>query len=188
MRTAEFVGYLASTLVFVTFYMKTMMPMRAVAIASNVAFICYGSLGEMIPILVLHSVLLPLNIWRFIQMWPLAEDAWPAAKGDLRLGRLLPDTAFRKFAAGETIFRKGEPARELLLITAGRVRLTELQVEVGPGATIGEIGEVLPQKARTATAVALTRVDALAIAEDRVIALCNADSEFGLYLVRPTAQ
>ena len=188
MRTAEFVGYLASALVFVTFYMKTMMPMRAVAIASNVAFICYGSLGEMIPILVLHSVLLPLNIWRFIQMWSLVEEIWPAAKGDLRLDRLLPDTTYRRFAAGETIFRKGDPARELFLITAGRVQLTELQVEVGQGATVCEIGGLSPHKARTATAVALTSVDALAIAEDRIIALQNVNSEFGFYLVKPTTK
>ena len=37
MHTGELVGYLASALVFATFYMKTMMPLRAVAIASNVA-------------------------------------------------------------------------------------------------------------------------------------------------------
>ena len=45
MHTAELVGYLASALVFATFYMKTMMPLRAVAIASNVAFISYGTAG-----------------------------------------------------------------------------------------------------------------------------------------------
>ena len=45
MHTAELVGYLASALVFATFYMKTMMPLRAVAIASNVAFISYGYVG-----------------------------------------------------------------------------------------------------------------------------------------------
>jgi hypothetical protein len=54
MHTAELVGYLASTLVFATFYMKTMMPLRTVAIASNVAFISYGYLGGMAPILILH--------------------------------------------------------------------------------------------------------------------------------------
>ena len=54
MHTAELVGYLASALVFATFYMKTMMPLRAVAIASNVAFISYGYVGGMAPILILH--------------------------------------------------------------------------------------------------------------------------------------
>jgi CRP-like cAMP-binding protein len=40
-----------------------------------------------------------------------------------------------------------------------------------------------PHRARIATAVAVTAVDVLAIAEDRVIALYNDNREFGLYLV-----
>ncbi|HSP94384.1 MAG TPA: hypothetical protein VLU06_07520, partial [Thermoanaerobaculia bacterium] len=54
------VGYVASLLVFCTFYMKTMIPLRSVAIASNVAFMTYGFAGRLYPVLVLHSVLLPL--------------------------------------------------------------------------------------------------------------------------------
>ena len=38
----EPLGYLASTLVFATFWMRTMLPLRLVAIASNVAFAGYG--------------------------------------------------------------------------------------------------------------------------------------------------
>jgi CRP/FNR family transcriptional regulator, cyclic AMP receptor protein len=168
---AELVGYLASALVFTTFYMKTLTPMRLVAIASNVAFISYGYLGDMHPILVLHSVLLPLNIWRLQQMRPHAEGARRAGEDDFPLSGLLPDTACRRFAPGETIFRKGEPAHELLLITGGNVRLTELQLEMGEGAIIGEIGVFSQSKTRAVTAVALTAVDAVAIAEDRIIAV-----------------
>ena len=61
MPTAEIIGYLASALVFATFYMKTITPLRAVAVASNVAFISYGYLGGMTPILILHAALLPLK-------------------------------------------------------------------------------------------------------------------------------
>lgn len=183
MRAAEFVGYLASTLVFATFYMKTLTPMRLVAIASNVAFIGYAYLGHMHPILVLHSVLLPLNIWRLQQMRPQAECARRATGDGFPLGRILPDTACRRFAPGETIFCKGDPAHELLLITAGSVRLTELQFEVGEGAIIGEIGVFSRNKTRTVTAVALTAVDAVAIAEDRVIAVYDDNRELGFNLV-----
>ena len=79
MQTPELIGYLASTLVFATFYMKTMMPLRTVAIASNVAFITYGYLGGMAPILILHVALLPLNLWRLHQTQQLVkrhESAW----------------------------------------------------------------------------------------------------------------
>jgi CRP/FNR family transcriptional regulator, cyclic AMP receptor protein len=39
---SDAVGYVASLLVFCTFYMRTMLPLRVVAIASNVAFMIYG--------------------------------------------------------------------------------------------------------------------------------------------------
>jgi CRP-like cAMP-binding protein len=63
------------------------------------------------------------------------------------------------------------------------VRLTELKVEVGKGSMVGEIGLFSPHRARSATAVAVTAVDVLAIAEDRVMALYNDNREFALYLV-----
>ena len=183
MHTAELVGYLASALVFATFYMKTMMPLRAVAIASNVAFISYGYVGGMAPILILHVALLPLNLWRLHQTRQLVKKVRLATEGDLSFDWLIPHMSYRSFAAGDTIFRKGVSARELFLVTAGTVRLTELRVQVGKGSMVGEIGVFSPHKSRIATAVAVTRVDVMAIAEDRVIALYNDNREFGFYLV-----
>lgn len=39
-----------------------MRSLRMAAIASNVAFIIYAAIGNMLPILLLHSILLPMNI------------------------------------------------------------------------------------------------------------------------------
>ncbi len=68
-------GWLASALVFTTFFMRTMIPLRLVAIASNVAFMAYavlglryGVFGRLYPILVLHASLLPLNVLRLRQL------------------------------------------------------------------------------------------------------------------------
>jgi CRP/FNR family transcriptional regulator, cyclic AMP receptor protein len=60
----ELSGYVASLLVFVAFYMKTMIPLRVVAILGNVAFIIYAVGGHLYPVLILHAVLLPLNCIR----------------------------------------------------------------------------------------------------------------------------
>jgi hypothetical protein len=71
----ELAAWIASALVFMTFFMKTMLLLRAVAIASNVAFITYAVLGfehgifeKVLPILVLHLLLLPLNVLRIYEM------------------------------------------------------------------------------------------------------------------------
>jgi len=61
-------GTTACLLVLCTFSMASMRRLRLVAIASNLAFIGYAwSLG-LWPILLLHSVLLPLNLLRLVQM------------------------------------------------------------------------------------------------------------------------
>jgi len=64
MSAVEVVGYLASALVLATFCMRDMVPLRCVAIASNLAFIAYGALADLGPVLVLHLLLLPVNVGR----------------------------------------------------------------------------------------------------------------------------
>lgn len=60
------VGYLAASLVFATFYAKRMVPLRTLAIASNIAFMAYGYLDALWPILILHATLLPMNVIRLL--------------------------------------------------------------------------------------------------------------------------
>jgi len=67
MNSYEPIGYLASLLVLATFCMRGMIALRAVAIASNVAFVLYGWLVGIDPVLILHLVLLPTNSWRLVQ-------------------------------------------------------------------------------------------------------------------------
>jgi len=67
MTVTALVGYLAASLVFATFCTKRMVPLRALAITSNVAFMEYGYLGELWPILILHAAMLPLNVHRLRQ-------------------------------------------------------------------------------------------------------------------------
>ena len=65
----ELLGYVASALVLATFCMRSMFSLRMVAIASNLAFISYALLARIDPVLVLHAVLLPMNVWRLIEIW-----------------------------------------------------------------------------------------------------------------------
>jgi hypothetical protein len=60
-------GYLAAGLVFLAFGMKEMVPLRIVAIFSNVAFVIYGLGLHLTPVWLLHGFLLPLNGWRLAQ-------------------------------------------------------------------------------------------------------------------------
>ncbi len=64
MTHIDLIGYLASGLVLGSFCMKTIVPLRVMAVCSNIAFILYGHLAAIEPVLLLHLVLLPMNLWR----------------------------------------------------------------------------------------------------------------------------
>jgi hypothetical protein len=64
---SELTGFVASALVLMTFTMKDMRLLRITAIFSNIAFIVYAESHQLYPVLVLHIVLLPLNIFRLMQ-------------------------------------------------------------------------------------------------------------------------
>jgi CRP/FNR family transcriptional regulator, cyclic AMP receptor protein len=67
MSYASDIGFIASALVLAAFGMKDMINLRVVAMCSNVAFIAYALVLNLLPILVLHVILLPLNGWRLAQ-------------------------------------------------------------------------------------------------------------------------
>lgn len=67
----QLVAWLAASLVFASFFMKTIVSLRTLAIVSNIVFIAYALLGvhhgifdKVLPIFVLHIALLPLNLAR----------------------------------------------------------------------------------------------------------------------------
>jgi hypothetical protein len=68
MTWIDFVGYLAALTVLATFCMDTIVPLRGLAIASNVLFILYGIAGHLYPVFFLHAVLLPVNIVKIVKL------------------------------------------------------------------------------------------------------------------------
>ena len=64
MTTVDALGYVGSSLVLATFTAKSMVALRALAIGSNLAFIAYSFSAALWPILLLHSIMLPLNLMR----------------------------------------------------------------------------------------------------------------------------
>ena len=67
MRVCDAAGYLASGLVIAAFCMKDIVPLRAVALTSNIAFLVYGIGLGLVPVWLLHAILLPVNSWRLWQ-------------------------------------------------------------------------------------------------------------------------
>jgi hypothetical protein len=76
MSNHDFLGFLASGLVLTSFWMRDMLLLRLVAIASNVAFITFGHVAHILPVMVLHCILLPVNLWHVLPMLRRAFATW----------------------------------------------------------------------------------------------------------------
>ena len=76
MNDHDFLGFIASGLVLATFGMRDMLSLRLVAILSNVAFINYGHVAHILPVVVLHSILLPVNLWHVLPMLRRSLAEW----------------------------------------------------------------------------------------------------------------
>jgi len=74
---ADLVGYVASGLVLATFTARSMRTLRILAMLSNVTFICYGIIDSIIPVLCLHTIMLPLNIIRLVQLIAYGKRSRP---------------------------------------------------------------------------------------------------------------
>jgi hypothetical protein len=82
---SEISGYIASLLVLLTFVAKDMRLLRTTAIFSNVAFIIHGTIAWLPPVLLLHSILLPLNIARLSELagaHTITDAALPCLRRD----------------------------------------------------------------------------------------------------------
>jgi hypothetical protein len=168
----------------VGYSMKTMIPLRIVAMTTNCLFILYSTLASVYPTLILNFILLPINAVRFYQMKRLIRQVNKAANGDLSLDWLKPFSTRRHFAAGTFMFRKGDPADELHFIISGRFRVVEPDVEMTSGAIVGELGLLEPGKIRTATIECVEAGETLAVSYDHVMQLYFQNPTFGFYFLQ----
>jgi CRP/FNR family cyclic AMP-dependent transcriptional regulator len=188
LRLTEWLGYIAAAFVFATFSVKTMVPLRIIAVVSNVLFLAYGYLHPAYPVLVLHLALLPLNIWRLHQMLTLVRETKAATDDDLDMSWIRPFTTTRSMAPGEVLFRKGEPANEIIFIMSGSLRIPELGVQIPPGEVVGELGMLSPDKVRTQSAVCVDGGQILTITYDQVRQLFFQNPKFGYYFMQLSAR
>ncbi len=187
MQGLELFGYLGGLLTLTTFSMKTMLHLRMVGIAANVAFISYGALGSVYPVLLLHLTLLPLNIWRLHQLRRLVRDIRDAATADFSIEWLRPFTRQRVVRAGETLFRQGEVADNVMFVLSGRFRAIEADVPLVRGEVFGELGLIAKDQRRTQTVVCEDDGALLLISYDEVRQLYFQNPKFGFYFLQLAA-
>lgn len=183
-------GWIASGLVFTSFFMKTIVPLRLVAISSNLAFMCYallglrsGTFGTVYPIFVLHACLLPVNVIRLVQIRRTTTAVRSAGDGDL-IAALLPFMRRETHPRGTVLFRRGDAAERLYLIGEGSVVLTDDQKRLEGGQVFGELGLFTADNTRAMTAVCADDCVLYSLGHEKALELYYQHPALGIFLLR----
>jgi len=184
MEAADAIGYLASAFVLLSFLMTSMTRLRAAAILSNGAFIGYGMLAGLTPVLALHVVLLPINIWHLRRIRRLAASVERASSGDFDPEWLQRHATACSFAPGELIVRQGADAEAFHLLVGGSARVESADVDVGPGEMVGEIGMFSARQVHGGNVRCLTDVETLRVSRQTLMDLHHDDPAIAFHLTR----
>jgi len=125
MSGADVLGWSAASLTLLTFFSGDMLRLRALALAANATFISYGLLAGLAPVLALHLVLVPVNLWRLVQLQRIMRQraadatpsppALPAAAVAAKAGSAVPG----RLATGPNLAACASPLRRTTLADHG---------------------------------------------------------------------
>jgi CRP/FNR family transcriptional regulator, cyclic AMP receptor protein len=193
MTTHEIIAYVAAAiggiLTCISFFMKTIIPLRVVSAASNLAFVVYAITMQSWAVLGLNAALFPLNCWRTVAMMKLTRRVRKAANtGDPSGVWLRPYMRTKKFKQGDILFRKGDEASELYYLVDGGIEFIEINVQLPPGRIFGEIAFFTQERKRTQTARCTADSTVMSIDESTLKELYYQNPEFGFHLVSLVAR
>jgi len=184
MSGVDLLGYAASASVLITFCMSTMVPLRIVAICSNVLFAAFGALAHIYPVLILHLILLPVNVARLTQLLRLIRNIRLAQLSELSIDNILPFMSHRLLKAGEVLVRTGEQADRMFYLAKGAMRIVEFDKIAEPGSVLGEIGIFARDQKRTATIVCVSDCEVFELSERKAKELYFQNQSFGLAILQ----
>jgi hypothetical protein len=171
-----------------TLLTHTMVPLRVANMVGCMCFAAFGVLAHDIKTFLLYLLLLPINGVRLHQMLRLVKKARAATAGDMSMEWLKPFMTTRKYRKGDTLFKKDDPANEMLLTVTGKFLVAEINVEVPPGRLMGELGFLSPDNRRTATIKCTEDGQVLSITYEKLLEIYFQNPQFGYYFLVLTSQ
>ncbi len=169
-------------------FVRTMLPLRWLAVGSNIGLVVYGALHPSPITLAIAGLLLPVNVYRAVEVTRLTRRVARAqADADLAGLWLKPYMKPRRFKAGHVLFRKGDQANRLYMLVEGEMELVEIGQRLEPGRIFGEIALFSPTGLRTHTVRCLGACSVLEIHESTVKQLYYQNPSFAFHLIEMIA-
>jgi hypothetical protein len=188
MTIAYALGFIGAILMVASYMMKSMLPLRMVALAACCFFFLYGWYTWALPSMVLYGLLIPINIKKALQVQKMVK-AIERAKADTPLAEwLLPHMSRRVVKAGTTLWRRGDRADEMVYVETGMIRLVEHSEVLGPGTLLGEIGLLSPDNRRTLSVSCETDCTLYSLSAEGMAHLYYENPKLGFHVVRLIVQ
>lgn len=184
MAWLELFGWLGAFLTISAYSMRSMLPLRFIALGANLSFITYGAFVPVYPMLFLHVSLLPLNLYRLREILISMKRMREGNEGERPLDALLPYLKPTPFSDGDVIFRKGDPPDRVYYIEKGMVLLPEVGVELTDGTIFGEMGYFTKAAERTTSAICVGDCEIMAIDTKNFMTIYRQHPEFTHYIIR----
>ena len=186
------IGILGGVFYLASHFMKAMVPLRVLALVSNVIFLLFSALHthfdikELIvsPEFLLNVILLPINLKRLGEINRLTKQIEQATGDSPVAVWLLPHMHMSKHEAGEVLFRKGDVADKIVYVASGKLKLQGIDHVIGPGEIIGEIGLFSPEKVRTLTVVCVTACELYQMTDEQIYRLYYQNPKLGFFFMR----
>ena len=185
----EIFGWAAAGLTFMTYYQKTMIRLRVLGILSNLCFVAWSVAFSVYPVLVLHACLLPVNVFRFIQIQRLKRRAEKAIEASVSpLDWLRPYAKQERLRDGDYVFRIGDKPDRLYYLISGSILFEELEKRALPGELFGEVAFLTSKGERTASARCEGVCEFFALDAKDLAMLSLQHPAFNLYVMRVMAE
>jgi CRP/FNR family transcriptional regulator, cyclic AMP receptor protein len=177
-------GFLGAALMLASYMMKSMLPLRLVALAACLCFVLYGWLEAAVPTLVLYGLLVPINAKKAWQVRQLVK-AIERARHDTPVAEwLLPHMTRRLAKAGEVLWNKGDIATEMVYVETGLLRLVEHKELLGPAILVGEIGLLSADNKRTLSIQCETDCVLFTMSAEQMAQLYYQNPALGFHVMR----
>ena len=186
MESIEIIGWIAVVATIATYAMRTMLPLRVLALASNLFFLIYSALEAIYPTMVINGLLLPINLYRIYDIYRttrLMKNVRPDEKAFEWLRSLITPV---RVLDGEYLFRKGDPADRFFIMLAGEVLLEEINVTQQGEQIIGEVAFLSEDREHACSARCIGPCEIMAVDEAALMRLHSQNPAFGLYLIKLT--
>lgn len=186
---AHLAALLGVGLVMAGALVRTMTPLRWLAVGSNIGLLSYGLLHPSPITMSIAAVLLPINIYRAVEVTRLTRRVRRATTAAEHAGLWLkPYMKTRKLRAGKTLFSKGDRAEHLYLLVSGELELVGTGRLLEPGRIFGEIALFSPSGLRTQTVRARSPCTVLQIHDSTVKQLYYQEPAFGFHMIELLAE